>query len=353
MRSSRYTSVLWACAALLVVTESGAAAEPTRVPASMPAGPGPRLRCDQPTYDFGTVWDGDKIEHAFVVRNDGDKALDILTVQPTCGCTLAKQHDKSIAPGGQGRIEAALDTTGRSGDLTKQINVTTNDAANPRAVLTFVGKVRQRISIDPPAGLLFGRYTPGMPLTRTVRLTNNTPATMKLAAVPASQPSVFAAEVKQVEPGKVAEVTVTAKPPLAEGLNSTQVKLKTGIPEQAELTIPCHLFVPPVVEITPSWLMVRPPVMQELQRTIRVIYNGEGAMRITSVAAEPATIRAQIVETTPGKSFSIQVTIPTGLEVSATKPANIVLSTDLKDKPTIPIEIRPAIPLTGTQPAAR
>ena len=99
--------------------------------------------------------------------------------------------------------------------------------------------------------------------------------------------------------------------------------------------------------------MIRPPVMQELQRTIRVTYNGEGAMRITSVAAEPATIRAQIVETTPGKSFSIQVTIPTGLEVSAAKPACIVLSTDLKDKPTIPIEIRPAVPLTGTQPAAR
>jgi len=189
MRSSRYTSVLWACAALLVVTDLGAAAEPTSAPASMPAGPGPRLRCDQPTYDFGTVWDGDKIEHAFLVRNDGDNTLEILTVQPTCGCTLAKQHDKSIAPG----------------------------------------------------GLLFGRYTPGMPLARTVRLTNNTPATMKLAAVPASQPSVFAAEVKQVEPGKVAEVTVTAKPPLAEGLNSTQVKLKTGIPEQAELTIPCCL----------------------------------------------------------------------------------------------------------------
>jgi len=94
--------------------------------------------------------------------------------------------------------------------------------------------------------------------------------------------------------------------------------------------------------------MIRPPVMQELQRTIRVTYNGEGAMRITSVAAEPATIRAQIVEITPGKSFSIQVTIPTGLEVSATKPARITLHTGIQDKPTLVIDIRPAGALTST-----
>jgi hypothetical protein len=340
-------------ALMLAFPGSSVAELPASQPTSRPAAAGPRFRCDQATHDFGTVWDGDKIEHEFVIHNDGNAPLEILAVQPTCGCTLARQYDKTIVPGGQGRIEATLDTAGRSGEVVKQINVTTNDPANGRTVLTFTGKVRQRISIEPVGGLLFGQYAPGMQLTRTVRATNNTTAAMKLQAVPASQPSVFGVEVRDVESGKVAELTVTARPPLVEGLNSAPVKLKTGIPEQAELTIPCRLFVPPVVEITPSFLMVRPPLTQEMRRTVLLRYNGEETMKITSVHAEPATITTQLVEQTPGKAFNIAVTLPAGLDVYPSKPGSIVLATNLKDKPTITIEIRPASPLTSTKPAAK
>ena len=38
-----------------------------------------------PTFlqDFGEVGRGDKLHHTFVVRNDGDAVLEILSVQPT------------------------------------------------------------------------------------------------------------------------------------------------------------------------------------------------------------------------------------------------------------------------------
>lgn len=346
----------------------GAPAEVPGGGTSLSAGFGPRYRCDGVTFAFPDTWDGDKIEHVFIIHNDGDAPLEILTVQPTCGCTLAGPFDKSIAPGGQGRITATLDTAGRSGDVVKQINVTTNDPANEKTVLTFTGKVRQRISIDPPGGLLFGRYTPEMPLTRTVTVTNNTTAKMKLVAVPASQPgattmpgtvppaashpSVFAAEVNEIEPGKTAQVIVTAKPPFAEGLNNSPLKFKTGIPEQAEVKIPCYMFVPPLVEITPPFIMVRPPLAQEMRRTVLIRYNGEGTMKITSAQPEPPTITAKLTEQTPGKAWMLQVTLPSGLAVSADAPAKLVLATDLKDKPTLIIDIRPVAPLTSSQPTA-
>lgn len=317
----------------------------------MPAGAGPRFRCDQATFTFPDAWDGDKIEHAFVIHNDGSAPLEILAVQPTCGCTLARQYDKTITPGGQGRIEATLDTAGRSGEVVKQINITTNDPASTRVVLTFTGKVRTRISIDPPNGLMWGRFTPEMPLTRTIKLVNNTPSVMKVEPVPASQPSVFAATVKELEPGKVVEVTVTAKPPFVEGLNNAPLKLKTGMKEVPELSVPCYLFVPPVVEISPSWLTVRTPLAQETRRTVLVRYNGEGAMKIESITPSDPAIKTQVTEPTTGMAFNIAVTLPAGLDVSPGKPGSIVLVTNLKDKPAITIDIRPAAALTTSQPS--
>jgi hypothetical protein len=125
------------------------------------------------------------------------------------------------------------------------------------------------------------------------------------------------------------------------------------IPEQPDITIPCYMFVPPMEEITPTFITVRPPLTQDMRRTVLIRDNGEGTMKITSVQTEPTTITAQMTEQTPGKALSLQVMLPAGLTVSSAKPGKLALITNLKDKPTITIENRPAGGLSGRTAVAK
>ena len=43
---------------------------------------GPRLVLQEKVFDFGTVSEGEVIEHAFKVLNDGDQDLKIIRVKP-------------------------------------------------------------------------------------------------------------------------------------------------------------------------------------------------------------------------------------------------------------------------------
>ncbi|OIP33009.1 MAG: hypothetical protein AUK47_19670 [Deltaproteobacteria bacterium CG2_30_63_29] len=38
---------------------------------SKPAGPAPAIGCDAPSFDYGTVAQGDDVKHTFVVKNSG------------------------------------------------------------------------------------------------------------------------------------------------------------------------------------------------------------------------------------------------------------------------------------------
>jgi hypothetical protein len=43
---------------------------------------GPKLVLKEPSFDFGAVKEGEVIEHAFKVLNEGDQMLEIQDVKP-------------------------------------------------------------------------------------------------------------------------------------------------------------------------------------------------------------------------------------------------------------------------------
>ncbi len=146
MVNKRFVSLL---AAVFVLTLSAAAIAQEAAPAG-----GPRLTLVDPLKDFGTVARGAKIEWDFTIRNTGDKPLEILSVQPTCGCTVA-EFDKVIQPGSTGKVHAVVDTTQFSGPITKGITVTSNDATQPAAQLTMRAIVKPYVDMYPAGFMRF------------------------------------------------------------------------------------------------------------------------------------------------------------------------------------------------------
>ncbi|HEV2479776.1 MAG TPA: DUF1573 domain-containing protein, partial [Puia sp.] len=61
---------------------------------------------DSLSRNYGTIVEGEKLNVAYRFRNIGTTPLVIGQVRPSCGCTIAEQPQKPIAPGQEGEIKA-------------------------------------------------------------------------------------------------------------------------------------------------------------------------------------------------------------------------------------------------------
>lgn len=120
-------------------------------PAAGPAAPGPEIRWDETTHDFGTIRADRKQTFSWGFRNAGAAPLKILNVFPSCGCTAAEPGG-AVAPGAAGSMTVTFDPAGEEGDVRKTITVVTNEEAHPRTILTFRAKIRPIEEESMPGG---------------------------------------------------------------------------------------------------------------------------------------------------------------------------------------------------------
>jgi hypothetical protein len=119
---------------------------------SGPAGPKPRLVAPQRTIELGNVVAGDKVQVKWLLRNEGDAALQIERTVATCGCTVVylTDEEKVLAPGGQLELKADFNSAGRKGEQVKTVVVHSNDPAEPQLELQFRARVDVLYEMNPP-----------------------------------------------------------------------------------------------------------------------------------------------------------------------------------------------------------
>lgn len=77
-------------------------------------------------YNFNKIKDGEKVEFAFRFKNTGNHPLIIQSANPSCGCTIAEKPEKPVAVGETGTIKAIFNSSGKSGEVHKAVNVISN-----------------------------------------------------------------------------------------------------------------------------------------------------------------------------------------------------------------------------------
>jgi hypothetical protein len=85
----------------------------------------PVAKFDNLDYDFGDVEAGKKVEHTFVVTNEGTGDLVISQAKPTCGCTVPDWTKTPIKPGEKGEVNIVYTPAG-SGNVHKTVGLTLN-----------------------------------------------------------------------------------------------------------------------------------------------------------------------------------------------------------------------------------
>ncbi|MEM6347562.1 MAG: DUF1573 domain-containing protein [Bacteroidota bacterium] len=92
-------------------------------------------------YDFKSVPAGTKVTYQFKFKNTGDAPLALTNVKPSCGCTTPSYSKEEVAPGEEGYIDVAFNTTGKTGIQSKTVTVTGNFEGNLSQVLRIKGEV--------------------------------------------------------------------------------------------------------------------------------------------------------------------------------------------------------------------
>jgi hypothetical protein len=91
-----------------------------------PEGPLPAIKFSETEFDFGTIKEGDVVEHTFSFVNTGEAPLIIQNAQPSCGCTAPDWTKEPIPVGGKGYVKARFDSNGKTQLQNKTITVSAN-----------------------------------------------------------------------------------------------------------------------------------------------------------------------------------------------------------------------------------
>ena len=86
----------------------------------------PAISFNNKIWDFGTITDGEVVEHTFRFTNTGTKNLVISSASASCGCTIPEWPKEPIAPGAEGEMFVIFNSDGKNGKQHKKVSVIAN-----------------------------------------------------------------------------------------------------------------------------------------------------------------------------------------------------------------------------------
>lgn len=90
----------------------------------------PVITFEEQEYDFGTIKQGEVVEHTFKFTNTGKSPLIIESATASCGCTVPEPPKDPIAPGQSSKIDVKFNSAGKSGQQYPTITVRANTEPN-------------------------------------------------------------------------------------------------------------------------------------------------------------------------------------------------------------------------------
>ncbi|HAV25569.1 MAG TPA: DUF1573 domain-containing protein [Bacteroidetes bacterium] len=101
-----------------------------------------QFKDDVMAWDFGTITEGERVEHTFKFTNVGNSDLVVSSATASCGCTIPSPPKEPIAPGESSEIKVEFNSAGKSDIVTKDITIlaNTNPVKTMLQIKVFVKK---------------------------------------------------------------------------------------------------------------------------------------------------------------------------------------------------------------------
>ena len=77
-------------------------------------------------HNFGTITEGDTVEHTYSFANTGELPLVINNITASCGCTTPDWPREPVAPGAESTVKVRFNSRGKAGEQNKTVTVYAN-----------------------------------------------------------------------------------------------------------------------------------------------------------------------------------------------------------------------------------
>ena len=171
------------------------------------------------------------------------------------------QYDRTIPPGGVGKITLEVNTTGLQGKTTKNAQVTSNDPKQRHSRIYLSMHVRTHILVEPGPKILL-RGIVGEDIRRVVhiRAADNRP--MEISKITTTLGSAVDYKVSSKEAGKQYDLEVVSKS-TGKKTASGFITLHTNHPEKKELKLRVFVRVRPELQVWPGRIVLQERVGAE------------------------------------------------------------------------------------------
>ncbi len=260
----------------------------------------PRIECEEPKYDFGTVIGRNQISHEFIIWNRGDEPLVISKIKNCCG-TKSKIDPMTIPPGSNAVCTTVFTTKNRYGEQDKQILLITNDKKHLYYDLRMTGTLLKPIEFSPRLVRL-GDLMPDGTISETITATNLLDKAVTLESVSttikgldaeivendcrsgmvedlpaavvkeAGRSEAIPALQNNAKPQRNWTIQLKSTEPLAVGKINGQVQLKFST---GTIDVPVVGTVNPIIQATPDKIQLSSGSSKEVERLL-MFRSGDG-----------------------------------------------------------------------------
>jgi hypothetical protein len=207
---------------------------------------GPSIEFESPTRALDQVFEGETIHQSFKFTNNGDAQLEILGVEPSCGCTSALPVPNKVAPGRSGQINVEVKTENSAAQsrtlaetvsLTKTLTVRTNDPRHPQVILSMSFTVAPEIVVS-EGSVFFGSSPRGQEVTKELTVSIAQDRAVKILSAVSTDANVSV----KLEPvagqgDKKFRLIMVQKSSASEGVHMGNILVKTTSRLKPELTV--------------------------------------------------------------------------------------------------------------------
>ena len=101
-----------------------------------------KIAFESDVFDFGTIKEGEIVEHTFKFTNEGKEPIILAQVSASCGCTTPDYTVDPVLPGKEGEIKVSFNSAGQVGVQQKIVTVSSN-AENAVTSVQLKGTVKK------------------------------------------------------------------------------------------------------------------------------------------------------------------------------------------------------------------
>ena len=167
-----------------------------------------KISFEEQVYDFGKIYIGESIKHAFKLKNLGKGELIINNVKSSCGCTAALVSKNILHEDEKGEVEVKFNSGHYVGKVTKSVAVNSNDPENSKYKLTITGEIIEEVSVNPKR-INFGIIRRGDSCTKNVEIKTVPELKIDIKKVESPSPYITIIKNKTGENNHACQVTIS------------------------------------------------------------------------------------------------------------------------------------------------